>query len=92
LSKKPETAIKNACFKYLESIGGYWIKMSGSPFIRVGVPDIIGIKAGHFYAFEIKTAIGKTTKLQDLNIKLINNCGGTAVVIRSLNEIKAVIA
>lgn len=37
---------------------------------------------------EVKTATGKTTALQDLAIRDINSAGGTATVVRSLDDVK----
>ena len=42
-------------------------------------------------AFEVKTEKGKTTKLQDVNIRNIHKADGTAVVVRSLDEVKDVL-
>lgn len=56
-----------------------------------GIPDIIACVDGRFYAFEVKTDIGRTTKLQDATIRKILDAGGTAVVVRSVDEVRAVI-
>ena len=56
-----------------------------------GVPDIIACIGGRFYAFEVKTATGKTTALQNATIRKILACGGMAVVVRSVDEVRAVI-
>ena len=56
-----------------------------------GIPDIIMCKNGRFYAFEVKTEDGKPTKLQEATIRKILACGGTAAVVRSVDEVRAVI-
>ena len=56
-----------------------------------GIPDIIACINGKFYAFEVKTAIGKTTALQDATIRKIISCGGHAYVVRSVDEVKTIL-
>ena len=56
-----------------------------------GIPDIIACINGKFVAFEVKTEIGKTTALQDATIRKINAAGGTAVVVRSVAEVRTII-
>ena len=56
-----------------------------------GIPDIIACINGGFYAFEVKTADGKTTALQDATIRKINKCGGHAFVVRSVEDVKSIL-
>ena len=56
-----------------------------------GIPDIIACIDGRFYAFEVKTPVGKTTALQDATFRKILACSGTAAVVRSVDEVRAVI-
>ena len=56
-----------------------------------GIPDIICCHRGHFYAFEVKTDKGEPTELQKATIRKILASGGTAVVVRSVDEVRAVI-
>lgn len=70
------------CFAWKEHCGMYG---------TAGIPDVIACIDGRFYAFEVKTPVGKTTKLQDATIRKILACGGTAVVVRSVDEVRAVI-
>lgn len=66
-------------------------KEHGGIYGTAGIPDIIACIDGRFYAFEVKTPVGKTTKLQDAIIRKILACGGTALVVRSVDEVRAVI-
>lgn len=66
-------------------------KEHGGMYGTAGIPDIIACIDGRFYAFEVKTPEGKTTKLQDATIRKILACGGTASVVRSASEVRAVI-
>ena len=73
---------------YLKSIPGlWWYKVHGGPYGRPGVPDIIVCYRGRFFAFEIKTAKGKPTKLQSHELSEINRAGGYAVVARDLDTV-----
>ena len=66
-------------------------KEHGGIYGTAGIPDIIACINGRFYAFEVKTPIGKTTKLQDAIIRKILACGGTALVVRTVDEVRAVV-
>lgn len=66
-------------------------KEHGGLYGTAGIPDIIACIDGRFYAFEVKTPEGKTTKLQDATIRKILACGGTVSVVRSVDEVRAVI-
>ena len=66
-------------------------KEHGGMYGTAGIPDIIACIDGRFYAFEVKTPEGRTTKLQDATIRKILACGGTASVVRSVSEVRAVI-
>lgn len=56
-----------------------------------GIPDIIACIDGKFYGFEVKTEVGKSTALQDATICKIRSARGTAVVVRSVDEVKRII-
>ena len=66
-------------------------KEHGGIYGMAGIPDIIACIDGKFYAFEVKTPVGKTTKLQEATIRKILACGGTVSVVRSVDEVRAVI-
>lgn len=66
-------------------------KEHGGIYGTAGIPDIIACISGRFYAFEVKTPEGKTTKLQEATIRKILVCGGTVSVVRSVDEVRAVI-
>ena len=70
------------CFCWKEHGGMYGV---------AGIPDIIACINGHFYGFEVKTDNGKPTKLQEATIRKILRAGGTALVVRSVEEVRAVI-
>lgn len=86
-----EKSIENQIKKYLRSIDAYYFKHHGNQFSQVGVPDIIACYKGRFIGIEVKNETGKTTPLQDINLKMINKCGGIGIVARSVDDVRSVI-
>ena len=67
-------------------------KEHGGPYGTNGIPDIICCYRGRFIAFEAKTETGKPSRLQEAVIRKINAAGGTALVVRSVEDVKAALA
>ena len=87
-----ENDIVKAILKYLKTVPHCFAwKEHGGMYGTAGIPDIIACVKGKFYAFEVKTEIGKTTALQEATIRKIINCGGYACVVRSVDEAKAIL-
>lgn len=86
-----ESDIVDAIRKYLKTVDGcfFW-KEHGGMYGTAGIPDIICCYKGLFIGFEVKNDIGKATKLQEAAIRKIRKCGGIAVVVRSVDEVRAV--
>lgn len=83
-----EADIVRAILKYLKTVPNCFAwKEHGGMYGTAGIPDIIACIGGQFYAFEVKTDAGKTTALQDATIRKIKAAGGTATVIRSVDEV-----
>jgi len=68
----------------------FW-KEHGGKYGTAGIPDIIACIEGHFFGFEVKTDKGKPTVLQEATIRKILKSGGTAAVVRSVDEVRALI-
>lgn len=68
----------------------FW-KEHGGQFGQAGIPDIICCYNGRFVAFEVKAEKGKTTVLQEITLRKIRKAGGTAVIVRSVDEVKVII-
>ena len=84
-----EKDITNKILKYLKTLDKcYCFKEHGGSYGSAGIPDIICCYHGRFVAFEVKTEKGRTTKLQDVNIRNIREACGVALVVRSLDEVK----
>ena len=88
-----EADIVKAILKYLKTVPKcfFW-KEHGGMYGTAGIPDIIACINGRFYGFEVKTEDGRPTKLQESTIRKIKNAGGIALIVRSADEVKSVIA
>jgi Holliday junction resolvase len=87
-----EADIVKAIMKYLKTVPGCFCwKEHGGMYGTAGIPDIIACIGGHFFGFEVKTDSGKPTKLQEATIRKILASGGTALVVRSVDEVRTVV-
>lgn len=87
-----ESDIVKAIMKYLKTVPGCFCwKEHGGMYGTAGIPDIIACINGRFFGFEVKTEDGKPTKLQEATIRKILAAGGTALVVRSVDEVRTVI-
>ena len=87
-----EKEIVAKILRYLKTVPRCFAwKEHGGMYGTAGIPDIIACIDGRFYAFEVKTPVGKTTVLQEATIRKILACGGAAAVVRSVDEVRAVI-
>ena len=87
-----EADIVRSIQRYLKTVPRcfFW-KEHGGMYGTAGIPDIIACVDGHFYGFEVKTEKGKPTALQESVIRKIHAAGGTAVVVRSVAEVKDIL-
>ncbi len=87
-----ESDIVKAIMKYLKTVPGCFCwKEHGGMYGTAGIPDIIACIDGLFFGFEVKTEDGKPTKLQEATIRKILAAGGTALVVRSVDEVRTAI-
>lgn len=87
-----EKTITNQILKYLKTEPEcFAFKEHGGIYGVSGLPDIICCYKGKFMSFEVKTPQGKLSKLQEITIKRINEAGGIAVKVTSLQEVKDVL-
>lgn len=66
--------------KFIESVGGWWVKFHGNAFTRDGIPDLLCCVNGKFLAIEVKGDGGEPSKLQLREINKIDEAGGVALV------------
>ena len=67
-------------------------KEHGGQYGTAGIPDIIVCHRGRFIALEAKVGKNQPTKLQAVTIEQIRKAGGTAAVVRSVEDVKAALA
>ena len=87
-----ESVIVRAIMRYLKSLPGCFCwKEHGGMYGTAGIPDIIACIGGRFYGFEVKNERGKASALQEYTIHKIKAAGGMALVVRSVEEVRAVV-
>ena len=89
-----ERDVVAAIKQYLASLGSdvfFW-KEHGGPYGTSGVPDIICCYKGRFLGLEAKLPTGRLTELQKRAIRKINQAGGIACRVESVEDVKRVIA
>ena len=94
MEKNPmkERVIVRRILEYLKTLPDCFAwKEHGGMYGTAGIPDIICCMDGRFFAFEVKNENGKATKLQEATIRKIKAAGGTAAVVRSVEEVEDVI-
>lgn len=79
--------------EFLKTVSNcYFWKEHGGQYGTAGVPDIIACIRGNFVAFEVKNEKGKVTVLQAVTLRRIQAAGGIAAVVRSVDEVREIIA
>lgn len=86
-----ESDIVRSCVKYLKSQGAFVYKSHGSPLQTKGLPDLIVCYHGQFYGIEVKRPGEDATKLQKYVLNEIEQAGGIAAVVHSVEEVKDVL-
>lgn len=88
-----EADIVKSIMSYLKTLPRCFAwKEHGGTYGTAGLPDVIVCINGKFFGFEVKTESGNLTKLQEASIRKILAAGGTALVVRSVDEVRAAIA
>ncbi len=88
-----EATLIQSIRKYLATLPDcfFW-KEHGGQYGTAGIPDIIACYKGRFIALEAKVGKNKPTKLQAATIDKIRQAGGTAAVVYSVEDVKAVLS
>lgn len=87
-----EKTVVNNIRDYLRKEGFFVLKIHGGPNQQAGIPDLLAIKEGRAWWFEVKTETGKTTKLQVHTIEQLRGFGCVAEIVRSVDDVKAALA
>jgi Holliday junction resolvase len=78
----PESKVKTFVRKALADEGVWYFSPAANGYGRSGIPDIIACVNGCFLAIECKAGKGRTTALQERELKLIREVGkGHALVV-----------
>lgn len=87
-----EKDIVQSILRYLKTVPDCFAwKTHGGMYGTAGIPDIIACVEGRFFAFEVKTATGKATPLQKATLQKILASSGTAEIVRSVDEVRAIL-
>lgn len=81
----PESKVKAKVKELLKAHGAWFFMPVSGGFGRAGVPDFIGVHRGRFLAVETKAPGGKTTRLQDINMRDIALQGGVCFVVEGVD-------
>ena len=75
-----QTKIKEALKKRYPD--AFVAKISQGAYSQAGIPDVMFIKDGHYFGFEVKRpVVGIRSKLQEQTVRMIQAAGGTAVFV-----------
>lgn len=80
-----EKLVKQRVVAQLKALGAYYFYPATGGFGSSGVPDVVCCLDGRFIGIECKAGKGKTTALQDKNLREISEAGGLAMVVNEEN-------
>ena len=88
-----EAKIQKEILAYLhKEVGGFWWKDAAGPYQQRGIPDIVGCHKGIFFSFEVKRPlVGELSAIQRNTLAAINNAGGAAYVVTSVEDVRRVL-
>jgi hypothetical protein len=81
MAATPESKVKAKIKTILKAYGAYYAMPIGTGYGSSGIPDFLVCFNGEFLAIEAKAGKGKTTALQDKNLREIENAGGRTLII-----------
>lgn len=89
-----ESTIENDILQYLNYMGGYFWRTHDSKHrpCTPGIPDIMGVLDGTFYAIEVKKPGGKMAKEQDAFFERIRQHGAVCAVAQSVRDAQVIIS
>lgn len=85
MAQTPEAKVKAKIKTILKAHGAYYAMPIGTGLGNSGVPDFLVCHNGKFLGIEAKAGKGKTTALQEKNLRDIDRAGGLALVITEEN-------
>ena len=88
MAQTPEGKVKAKVKAWLKARGIWFSMPMGTQFGNSGVPDFLACHEGHFIGIEAKAGKGKTTALQEDNMRRIRESGGTTIVVNEDNMVE----
>jgi hypothetical protein len=85
MASTPEAKVKAKIKTILKAHGAYYAMPIGTGLGNSGVPDFLVCHNGKFLGIEAKAGKGKTTALQEKNLRDIDRAGGLTLVITEEN-------
>jgi hypothetical protein len=85
MAQTPEAKVKAKIKTILKAHGVYYAMPIGTGLGSSGVPDFLCCVNGKFLGIEAKAGKGKTTALQEKNLREIDCAGGLTLVIHENN-------
>lgn len=88
----PEGKAKQRIGRWLDAnMPSHWRVMPrGGPFGKIGCPDILICWMGIFVAIEVKSESGQASGAQMAQLKLIQQAGGVAAIVRGFDEARLI--
>lgn len=83
---QPESRLQRKIQVAAKARGAFVFKIHGGPTMMVGLPDLIMCYRGQFVAMEVKMPDGVTSKIQERRHAEIDDAGGHAFVVRSVQD------
>ncbi len=89
----PESRIVASIRSYLRARPKTWhVKIwGGGVFQQAGLPDLLGVTDGRFFAFEVKIPGKTATPLQGATLAAIRRAGGIAETVTSVDQVRFVL-
>lgn len=85
MAMTPEKKVKQRVVAQLKAMSAYYFYPTTGGYGSSGVPDVVCCLDGRFIGIECKAGKGKTTALQDKNLREIEAAGGVALVVNEQN-------
>ncbi len=84
-----ELSIRRAIVRAYRERGAWVVVTTGISL--VGCPDLLVCYGGRFLALEVKDPKGRVTKIQRKVLQDIRDAGGTAAIVRSVDDALALL-
>ncbi len=81
MAQTPERKVKSEVREVLKELGAYYVMPITGGYGNSGAPDFLVCLRGRFIGIECKAGKGKTTALQERNLRQIKDAGGVALVV-----------